>query len=92
MPKGIPRDQSVNRKIIHRLKISKGHLEKVISMVEKGEYCIDIINQSAAVQSSLKEIDKIILKNHMECCVADAIRKGNDKEVLDEVLKVMDRN
>lgn len=91
MPRGIPRDQSTNRKILHRMKIASGHLDKVIKMTEEGEYCIDILNQSLAVQASLKEIDKVILKNHLETCVADSINKGNEKEVIDEVMKVFDK-
>ena len=44
MPKGVPRDKSIERTVLHRLKIARGHLDRVISMVEKGEYCIDVIH------------------------------------------------
>jgi DNA-binding FrmR family transcriptional regulator len=91
MPKGIPRDQSVQRKITHRLKIARGHLDRVIRMVEIGDYCIDIIHQSIAVQAALKETDQVVLKNHMETCVAEEIKKGNTKEVIEEVMKVMEK-
>lgn len=73
------------------MKIARGHLDRVISMVESGHYCIDVIHQSLAVQSALKQIDQLVLKNHMETCVADAIRRGNEKEVIAEVMKVMER-
>lgn len=89
MPKGTPRDKSVQRKIVHRLQIAKGHLEKVIKMTENGEYCIDVIHQSMAVQSALKKADEIILENHLNTCVAEAIKRGNKKEVIDEVIKVV---
>lgn len=91
MPRGIPRDQSTQRTIIHRLKIARGHLDKVITMAENDEYCIDIIHQSLAVQAALKQADAVILKNHMETCVADAIKKGDSKEVIEEVMKVMEK-
>lgn len=91
MPRGIPRDQSINRNIIHRMKIARGHLDKVINMVELGEYCIDILNQSLAVQSSLREIDKVVLKNHLETCMSDSIVKGNKKEVIEEVMKIFNK-
>lgn len=61
-------------------------------MVEAGEYCVDIINQSRAVQSSLKEIDKVILRNHMECCVVDSIKKGKSDDVIEEVMKIMSKS
>ncbi len=89
MPKGIPRDQSTKRAVLHRLKIVRGHLDRVVAMVESGEYCVDVIHQSLAVQAALKSIDEAILQNHMETCVAEEIRKGNTKEVIKEVMKVM---
>ncbi len=74
---------------LHRLKIARGHLNRVIAMVEEGKYCIEIINQSLAVQAALKSIDELILKNHMETCVAAEIKKGESREVIDEIMKVM---
>ena len=74
----------------HRLKIVRGHLEKVIQMVEKGDYCIDILTQSQAVQSALKNIDAIILENHLKTCVTDSV-KGTPEErdrAIAEVMKV----
>lgn len=91
MPKGTLRNQTVQQNILHRLKIARGHLDKVISMVEQGHYCIDVIHQSLAVQAALRETDHVILKNHMETCVADAIKEGKSNEVIDEVMKVMEK-
>lgn len=91
MPKGIPRDQSVERSILHRLAIARGHLERVIQMVQQGDYCIDIVHQSMAVQAALRETDHVILKNHMETCVADSIRKGETRDVIDEIMNVLEK-
>ncbi len=73
------------------MKIARGHLDKVIDMVEHGHYCVDVIHQSIAVQAALKQIDQLVLKNHMETCVAAEIKKGNTQEVIDEVMKVMEK-
>jgi CsoR family transcriptional regulator, copper-sensing transcriptional repressor len=89
MPKGTPRDHSTKRALVHRMKIARGHFDRVIAMVESGDYCVDIIHQSLAVQAALKSIDQAILKEHMETCVADEIKKGNSKEVIEEVMKIM---
>lgn len=77
--------------IPHRLKIARGHLNKVIKMVDSDEYCIDIIHQSLAVQAALKKIDEVILENHLKTCVAKAIAEGRTNEVVAEVMKVMDK-
>ena len=79
----------VNKKILHRYQIARGHLEKVLSMIEKGSYCIDIVHQSLAIQSALKKADDELLKNHLETCVSDAIKKGDSKKAIDEVVEVL---
>jgi len=81
----------VKRKILHRFQIAKGHLEKVISMVEKDAYCIDVVHQSIAVQAALKKADEVVLENHLKTCVADSIRKGKDKDVIGEVMRVLEK-
>jgi CsoR family transcriptional regulator, copper-sensing transcriptional repressor len=91
MPKGVPRNQSIKHKILHRMKIVRGHLNRVICMTEEGSYCVDVITQSQAVQAALRKIDHIILKNHMETCVAHEIQKGNTQEVISEVMKIMEK-
>lgn len=78
-------------RILHRLKISLGHLKKVITMAEEGQYCIDILHQSNALQKALKETDNLILENHLKTCVADAIRKGRENEVVQELMNVFKR-
>jgi DNA-binding FrmR family transcriptional regulator len=85
-------DTGIKKNLIHRLKIARGHLDKVISMVEKDDYCIDVIHQSLAVQAALKQVDQKILKNHMETCVAESIREGKTKEVINEVMKVVEKS
>ena len=79
------------RKILHRFQIAKGHLEKVISMVEKDAYCIDVVHQSIAVQAALKKAAEVVLENHLKTCVADSIRKGKDKDVIGEVMRVLEK-
>lgn len=91
MPKGIPRDQSIQQKIAHRLKIARGQLDRVIAMVESGHYCIDVIHQSIAVQAALRQVDELLLKNHMETCVAAEIQKGNANEAISEIMKIMEK-
>jgi DNA-binding FrmR family transcriptional regulator len=91
MPKGIPRNQSIQQKILHRMKRARGHLDRVIHMMEEGDYCVNIINQSLAVQAALRSTDQEILRNHLSTCVADAIAKGKKDEVIEEVMRVMEK-
>ena len=78
--------------LLHRLKIAHGHLEKVITMVEEDEYCLDIIQQTQAVTSSIEKVTEMILENHLKTCVRESIvsGKGIDEKVA-EVIEVFKR-
>lgn len=82
------RPKDTKERILHRLKISQGHLKKVIQMVEDDSYCIDVIHQTQAIQKALKEIDNLTLENHLKGCVTDAIRGGKQNEAVEEVMNV----
>lgn len=82
------RPKDTKERIYHRLKISRGHLEKVIKMVEGGEYCINVMHQINAVENGLKETGNLVMENHLKTCVTDAIRNGNQEETVKEVMSV----
>lgn len=83
-----PKDQK--ERTLHRYKIALGHLKKVVAMAEAGEYCIDVLFQSQAVQKALADADKLLLQNHLMTCVADAMRSGNTKKAVAEVMAVFE--
>ena len=82
--------KNTKKETLRRLKIIDGHLRKVIKMIEEDKYCIDILQQSLAVQNALKKVDGLILDQHLRKCVTEAIRKGNNKKEksIKELLKV----
>lgn len=86
------RPKNTQERIIHRLKIARGHLDKVIRMVEDDQYCIDVLHQMNAVESGLKETGNLLLENHLKGCVADAISKGKTKETIEELMQVFRKN
>lgn len=77
--------------IQHRLKIIEGHIKKVREMIEDGQYCVDVLNQSLAVQRALKEVDAIILENHLKSCVTNAIKNNKASGVYNELLTIFKR-
>lgn len=82
------RPKDLQERIIHRLKIARGQLDKVVQMVADDEYCIDVIHQSKAIQKALKEVDHLMLENHLQKCASDAIGKGRKDEAIKEVMQV----
>lgn len=76
--------------LLNRLSRVEGHLKRVKQMIEEDQYCIDIITQSLAVQSALRSVDELILKNHLKTCVKDAMITNRGVEAkVDEVIKTL---
>lgn len=85
-----PKD--THERLVHRLKISRGHLDKIISMMESDSYCIDILHQMQAVEKGLRETGNVLLENHLKTCVAAAIGKGKKDEAIGEIMQVFRKN
>ena len=83
-------DPEETKKIVHRLARAIGHLEAVKRMVEDNRDCTEVLVQLAAVRSALNSTAKVILKEHMEHCMADAIA-GGDMEELEALNEAIDR-
>ena len=64
--------------LLHRAKIARGHFDKVIKMIEEDSYCLDITQQTYAIQSALKKIDETLLEHHLQTCVREAIETNKE--------------
>ena len=74
----------------NRLARASGHLQHVRAMVDSGEDCSDVLMQLSAVIGALQSIAKVILKDHLDHCVVDAVQSG-DTQTLDDFKKAIDR-
>ncbi len=75
--------------VLNRLKTARGHLEAVIRMVEDDTYCPEIMKQLSAVQGSLERASRLVLRNHLETCVAAAMQAGRTAEIVDELMEAL---
>jgi len=83
----------INEKAQKRLQIIGGQVRGIQKMIEEEKYCIDILTQISAVRAAMDGVAKIILKRHIDNCVANAF-KGNgetSRELLDELMQVFIR-
>ena len=72
------------RAVINRLARAIGHLERVKAMVEEGRDCAEVLIQLAAVRSAINNTGKVILKDHLEHCIVDAVQT-QDFAAIDEL-------
>lgn len=71
---------------LHRVKTIIGHMQGIERMLQADEYCVDIIKQIQAVQSSLNKVAIAILDQHLNSCLINAVR-GDDPDERQRVLK-----
>ncbi|GAE94811.1 repressor CsoR of the copZA operon [Gracilibacillus boraciitolerans JCM 21714] len=84
-----PRTQSEKQKVVNRLKRIEGQVRGIQKMVEEDRYCVDILVQISAIQSALKNVGFSVTERHLNHCVSDAIKQGDGKETIDELMTVM---
>ena len=76
--------------VLNRLSRAIGHLESIKRMVEDGRDCSEVLIQLSAVKAAINNTGKVILQDHIEHCIVDAIESG-DRETLKELQKAIDR-
>ena len=74
--------QHVDRKVVNRLARIEGHVRSIREMAASGRDCSEVLTQIAAVRSALDKAGRVILTNHLEHCVAEALQEGRGKEAV----------
>ena len=85
---GHTHEHTHTKAVLDRLSRAIGHLNGVRSMVEEGRDCSEVLIQLVAVRSALNATSRIILQDHMDHCVVDAIESG-DTKTLEELNKAI---
>jgi len=68
------------KQVSNRMNYLSGHLEGIRKMIKDDKYCIDIIKQNEAVIAAIKKVNQMILENHLNTCVTQAIKGKSKKE------------
>lgn len=76
--------------VINRISRAIGHLEAIKRMVESGRDCSEVLIQLSAVRAAINNTGKIILQDHIEHCIVDAIEHG-DVEAIADLEKAIDK-
>ncbi|MFY9462366.1 MAG: metal-sensing transcriptional repressor [Candidatus Sungiibacteriota bacterium] len=80
--------QDLKKQALRRLKIAAGQITGLAKMIEKGEYCVNIIHQSFAVKAALSGFEDLVLKNHLSTHVAEQLKSGKKAKALREILSI----
>jgi CsoR family transcriptional regulator, copper-sensing transcriptional repressor len=79
--------------VLRRLARVEGQVRGVRSMVEREDYCIDVLTQIAAAQKALDGVALLLLADHTDHCVRDALQRGGDEadEKVAELVATVER-
>lgn len=76
--------------VMNRLAKISGHLNSVRKMIEDGRDCSEVLIQLSAIDSAVRSLSRVILKDHISTCIVDAI-KNDDTAAIDELRRAIDK-
>lgn len=81
----------IKKQAERRINIIKGQLDGLYKMIEADEYCTDVLDQSLAIQNSIKSLDSLVLERHLRIHVTDQFKQQKERAIK-ELLKVFKRS
>jgi DNA-binding FrmR family transcriptional regulator len=77
--------------LLRRLSRIEGQVRGIGRMIEREEYCVDILQQTAALRAAIDAVSIMVLEDHVQGCVRTAAERGEADRYVDEVLDVVRR-
>jgi DNA-binding FrmR family transcriptional regulator len=78
--RAMPREAGERENLLLRLRRVEGQVRGVQKMVEQDRYCPDVLVQMSAIHESLRAVERILMKNHLQHCATEALRSGDAKQ------------
>lgn len=82
------RDRS---QLLRRLSRIEGQVRGIARMIEREEYCVDILQQTSALRAAVDAVSLLVLEDHVQGCIRTAAERGEAEQYVDEVLDVVRR-
>lgn len=77
--------------LVRRLSRIEGQVRGIARMIERDEYCVDILQQTAALRAAVDAVSIMILEDHVRGCVRTAAERGESDQYVEEVIDVVRR-
>jgi CsoR family transcriptional regulator, copper-sensing transcriptional repressor len=87
--RGYSRDRT---QLLRRLSRMEGQVRGIARMVERDEYCIDILQQTAALRAAVEAVSLLLMEDHVAGCLATAVKTGDAEAYTEEVMEVVRRS
>jgi len=83
--------KSHHDEVVKRLQRIEGQVSGICRMYEGGRYCIDVLDQISAARAGLQAAAVLILEDHVNGCITEAIGSGGGREKATELLDAVRR-
>ncbi|HEU5234767.1 MAG TPA: metal-sensitive transcriptional regulator [Terriglobales bacterium] len=77
---GSAEDPEIKKNLQVRLRRVEGQVRGLQKMVEDERYCPEILEQMSAVHASLRSIERVLLRGHLQHCATEALRSGDERK------------
>ena len=77
--------------LVRRLARIEGQVRGISRMIEREEYCVDILQQTSALRAAVDSLAVLVLEDHVQGCVRTAAANGEADRYVDEVVDVVRR-
>src|SRR6202162_5891081 len=77
--------------LVRRLSRVEGQVRGIARMIEREEYCVDILQQTAALRAAVDAVSILILEDHVQGGIRTAAERGEADKYVDEVIDVVRR-
>ena len=84
--------QQDHDQILRRLARMEGQVRGIARMVERDEYCMDVMQQTAALRAAVDAVTMLLMEDHVHGCLKTAVRTGDAEAYTDEVMDVVRRS
>jgi DNA-binding FrmR family transcriptional regulator len=78
--------------LLRRLARMEGQVRGIARMIERDEYCIDILQQTAALKAAVEAVSLLVMEDHVAGCLATAVKTGQADAYTEEVMDVVRRS
>lgn len=88
------RSTADRKRLVQRLKRIEGQVSAIRRMVEEDTHCTDVLVQIAAARGGLGRVGQLMLRDHINHCVAEAVTNGTEAErtaTVDELIGLVGR-
>ena len=82
-------DTETSKKVHKRLRIIEGQIRGLQRLLDEDAYCVDFLTQISAVHNALRGVSKTVVRQHLSCCIADAVKRDDGEAYFDELIDIM---